>query len=320
MWHKKFYILGFLLSAAICLSLVTGHVNIFTLSSEMRTEMLWHFRLPRTLLALLSGWVLGMSGTALQSYFKNPLVDASILGVSALGSFGSIVAIVLGFHLTHYYVLPLFSIFASCMGFCLLFACIRRGWYGPRLILIGLSLSAFAGALCTLILNLVNSPYAFFEILFWLFGSYAEHSLGEITCILPFVIGGCLLFYKLGPDLDTLSFGDDVAMTMGTSITTTTTLLVFATVLSVGSSVALTGSIGFIGLITPHILRPMMGERPSRLLTPSGLLGASLSLLADTVVRLLPTNVEVKVGVVTALIGIPVFIHILFRRTHVSAD
>lgn len=296
------------------LSLLLGKISLWELPQDEWEDFIYLFRLPRTLLAALSGVILGVGGCVFQSYFKNSLVDASLLGVTSLASLGGIVAVALGVPLLYSHGASFFAMFFSGIGFLFLVGGIWRGWRGEQLILIGLSISILAGAMGTLVLNLMPNPYRFFEVLFWLFGSFSEAALLDVFFILPFVISGIFLFFHVKKDLDNLAFGDDMAISLGVNLKRLGIKICFATILSLGSLVSLTGNVGFLGLVVPHMLRPFLGERPSNLLLPSALLGGVLTLFSDILVRLLPTHVELKAGVVIALLGAPFLIFILGRK------
>ena len=181
------------------------------------------------------------------------------------------------------------------------------------LILAGVAINSLATALTTLALNLAPNPYASLELFFWLLGSLADRSLDHVMLALPpMVLGGALLIGQ-GRALDALTLGEDVAASLGVNLAALRLGLVAGTALAVGAAVAVTGAVAFVGLIVPHLLRPLVGHQPSRLLAASALGGAALVLAADILVRLVPTGVELKLGVVTALMGAPFFLHLVVR-------
>ena len=304
--------------AGIALSILpTGE---WTWQSPEYDFVLLYLRLPRILLALIAGASLGLSGAVLQGYFRNPLSEPSLLGISSLGSLGAVIALYAG--LTHYFFLSV-PLLAMSMAFLAPFFFLA--WKAPtrspkNLILIGIGLSSFISALISLLLSLMDKDYALLDIIFWMFGSFADHTFEEIFMALPFTLVGLIVLLRLGPSLNLLTFGIDTATTRGLSMARLTRQVILGVALAVGSTVAITGVIGFVGLIVPHILRLWVGEEPRALLVPSCLGGAALALLSDVVVRFLPAVLplqgELKVGVVTAMLGAPFFIYLLMRKNH----
>ena len=181
------------------------------------------------------------------------------------------------------------------------------------LILAGVAISSLAGALTALALNLSPNPYAATEVMFWLMGSLADRSMTHVQLAAPLLIAGWLMILVCGPALDALSLGEDTATSLGFHMARVRLLLIVGTALAVGPAVAVTGAIGFVGLVVPHLLRPLVGGRPGRLLLVSGLGGAALVLAADITVRVIGVRPELKLGVVTALIGAPFFLSLLWR-------
>ena len=181
------------------------------------------------------------------------------------------------------------------------------------LILAGVAVSSFSGALTSLALSLSPNAYAVTEIVFWLLGSLADRSMHYVWLVLPLMLAGWALLIFSGPALDALTLGEDTAQSMGFHLGRLRFMLIAGTALSIGSAVAATGGIGFVGLVVPHLLRPLVAHRPGRLLLVSGLGGASLTLAADILVRALPIRPELKLGVVTAMIGAPFLFSLIYR-------
>ena len=186
------------------------------------------------------------------------------------------------------------------------------------LLLAGVALSSFAVALTSLALNLAPSPLAAFEILFWLLGSVADRSWEHVRTALPFVLVGWALLLTTGRGLAALTLGEDVAHTLGIDLGRLRLAAIAGTALCVGGSVAVTGSIGFVGLVVPHLLRPVIGHDARRLLWASALGGALLLLAADIAVRLVAVGQELKLGVATALVGAPFFLWQVLRMRRTS--
>ena len=185
------------------------------------------------------------------------------------------------------------------------------------LILAGVAITSIAGAMTSLALNLSPNPFAAVEILFWMLGSLTDRSMLHVWLSAPFMIAGWMLLAPLGRALDALSLGSEAAETMGVSLARTQTLTIVGTAASVGAATAVAGAIGFVGLIVPHLLRPLVGARPSHLLLTSALGGAALVLTADVAVRLIAPERDLKLGVLTAVVGAPFFLWLVirYRRT-----
>jgi iron complex transport system permease protein len=209
--------------------------------------------------------------------------------------------------------LPLGGVAGAMIATILLLALAGRGASTMTLILAGVAIYSFANAAIALALNLAPNPFAVMEIAYWLLGSLAERSLPYVWLVLPFMLAGWALVLISGPPLDALTLGEDTARSLGFNLGRLRFQLVAGTALSVGSAVAVGGSIGFVGLVIPHLLRPLVAHRPGRLLLVSGLGGAALTLASDITVRLLPVRPELKLGVVTAIIGAPFLFSLIYR-------
>lgn len=270
--------------------------------------VLFEIRAPRTLLAIASGASLGLSGAVLQGLTRNPLADPGIVGVSSLAALGA----VLSFH---------FGLWSPAAGGivgglaagALLVILAGRAAGTLMLVLAGVALSSLAVALTSLALNLAPSPMAAFEIMFWLMGSVADRSWGHVALALPLAAAGWALLLATGRGLAALGLGEDVARSLGVDLARLRMLAVAGTALSVGACVSVAGSIGFVGLVVPHLLRGLVDQDARRLLPASALGGACLLLAADIAVRMAPTGAELKLGVATALVGAPFFLWQVLR-------
>jgi iron complex transport system permease protein len=270
-------------------------------------------RLPRTLLASIVGAVLGLSGAALQGFLRNPLAEPSTLGISTSAALGGVVALYFGFAASFGWSLPVFAIATALMAMVLLMALARAAEDAVTLILGGIAISTLAGAAIALALNLSPNPFAAMEIAFWLLGSVEDRSFQHVLLVAPFAALSAVLLFWDRKALDALSLGEEVAQSLGFDLGAVRLRLMAAVALGVGACVAVSGAIGFVGLVVPHLVRPFAGSRPSRLLAPSALAGASLLTIADILVRIVPTTNELKLGVVTAFLGTPFFLHLLLR-------
>jgi iron complex transport system permease protein len=272
---------------------------------ELSETIMREIRLPRTLLALLVGGTLGLCGAALQGLLRNPLAEPGLLGASSGAAFGAVVMFYFGFAGASSLLLPLAALYALAG---------RRGDF-LTIVLAGIAINALAAALTSLALNFAPSPYAALEILFWMLGSLADRSLAHVYLALPLMVAGWVLVATAARGLDALTLGEDTARSLGFDPKRTQALVIGGTALAVGGAVAVTGVVGFVGLVVPHLLRDTVGQHPSRLLLPSFLGGALLTTLADVAIRLLPPGPELKLGVVTALLGAPFFLHLVMRSS-----
>ncbi|MFG1427202.1 FecCD family ABC transporter permease [Roseixanthobacter glucoisosaccharinicivorans] len=275
--------------------------------------VLSELRLPRAILGATVGFSLGITGAALQGLMRNPLADPGVVGVSGAAALGAVVAFYFGLSASFALALPLGGLMGAGIATAFLLMLARRGVGTATLILAGVALNSLTGALTALALNLAPSPYAALEVVFWLMGSLSDRSLVHVALALPFMMAGWGLVLATGPALDALTLGEDTATSLGFSLSRTRLLVVGGAAAAVGASVAVAGAIGFVGLVVPHLMRPLAGNRPGRLLLLSGLAGAALTLGADIAVRLIPTRPELKLGVVTAIIGAPFFLAMLRR-------
>lgn len=271
--------------------------------------ILGQLRLPRALLAVMIGGSLGLSGAVLQGYLRNPLADPGLLGVSSGAALGAVLVFYTGLAGAFSFALPLGGLTGALLAVVLLLGLAGQGGV-VSLLLAGTALTSFFAAMTALTLNLVPSPYASFEIMHWLMGSLADRTMLQVWLCLPGIFLGSLLMAMSGRVLDALTLGDEVAESLGFTLKGmwgAQNRIVLGSALAIGSGVAVAGAIGFIGLVVPHLLRPLTGHRPGRLLLPSFLGGAILLLLADICARFIPTHTELHVGVLTALTGAPLF-------------
>jgi len=277
--------------------------------------ILKEIRLPRTLLGVLVGGTLGLCGAALQGLLRNPLAEPGLLGASSGAAFGAVIMFYFGFAGAASLLLPLGAVMGSLLALAALYALAGRRGDFLTIVLAGIAINALAAALTSLALNFAPSPYAALEILFWMLGSLADRSLAHVYLALPLMLPGWLLVAAAARGLDALTLGEDTASSLGFAPQRTQWLVIGGTALAVGGAVAVTGVVGFVGLVVPHLLRRSVGQHPSRLLLPSFLGGALLVLLADVAIRLLPPGPELKLGVVTALLGAPFFLHLVMRNS-----
>jgi len=276
--------------------------------------VIWQIRMPRAIAAFCVGAALGASGAALQGLLRNPLAEPGILGVSATASLTATFAIYYGIVSISTWAMPIAAILGALLATAIIALAAIKTRSVVTLILIGVGLSSFAGAAMSLLLNFAPNPFFLADMINWTLGSVANRSFADIVFALPFLsLGlGILIYARRG--LSALTLGEDAASALGVNLRRQRLLIVLGAGLATGASVALAGAIGFVGIVAPHVIRPFMRHDPARTLIPSSLLAGVFLVLADISVRLLPTQNELKLGVVAALIGAPAFIWIAMQR------
>ncbi|MCP4492011.1 MAG: iron ABC transporter permease [Gammaproteobacteria bacterium] len=303
-------------------ALIVGPVNIdigkavmelLAGQSTINSLILFDIRLPRALLAMLIGATLGLAGAALQGLLRNPLAEPGIIGVSNCAAFGAVMVFYFGYANYAWFTLPLGGLLGALASVVIIFVLVGSGKSVVTLILAGVAINAIGGALIALALNFAPNPYAMNEIVFWLLGSVANRSMNELLMALPFVLVGWGFILYCGRFLNALTLGEETAFSMGFDVKRLRWLLVIGVATSVGAAVSVAGNIGFIGLVVPHLIRPFVGAEPRRLLLPSALGGAVLLIFADIAVQLLAGEGELKLGVITALVGGPFFLFLILK-------
>jgi len=280
---------------------------------EAVTLVMREIRLPRAILAVMVGVSLGLSGAALQGYLRNPLAEPGLIGVSGSAALGAVIALQTGFAAGFALALPLAALVGALIAvFMILLLSGPRGG-SLTLILAGIAISALAGALTSLALNLSPNPFAVSETVFWMLGSLADRSFTHVWIALPLMLAGWALLAGIGRGLDALTLGEDAAAALGIRLDRLRLQLVVGVAASVGAATAVAGAIGFVGLVVPHLLRPLVGARPGLLLPASALGGAAMVLLADIAVRLILPDRDLKLGVVMAIVGAPLFLHLIYK-------
>ena len=271
-------------------------------------------RLPRTLLALLIGATLGLSGAALQGLLRNPLAEPALFGAPQAAAAASSAIIAFGFFSATSLAVPIAGIAGAFLSIGGLVAIAGRRASLTVVLLAGLALASFAGAATALILNLAPNPFIALEVAFWLLGSLEDRSSDHLFIAAPFMLASWLLLALNARAFRALTLGEDAAASLGVDLTRTRLLVVSGVALGVGAAVAVAGSIGFVGLVAPHLVRRFVESDPARVMLPGTLTGAALLLAADIAVRSVPSANELKVGVVTALIGVPFFLAMIFSE------
>lgn len=312
--------LGAGIALAAVLAILLGEVALapgqyaaaFTQPGSAPAEVLWLVRAPRIACALLVGAALGLAGAVLQGLLRNPLADPGVLGVSAAAALGAASAIVLGGAAIPGLV-EISALAGAGVAGAALVAFASRVREPEALILFGVALSSFGGALTALIFNLSPSPIASAEVMSWLLGSVQNRSWIDVVWVaIPLALAGGLAAAS-GGALRMLSLGDETAATSGLPMRRLKIAALIAASLAAGAAVAVAGVIGFVGLAAPHLVRVAVRADPARLLLPSALAGGLILVLADLAARVTPTDQELKLGVFTALVGAPLFALIAWR-------
>lgn len=269
--------------------------------------ILWQLRLPRALLAILVGAALGMGGAAMQGMLRNPLAEPALLGVSSGAALAAILLLYYGLAWQSGWLLPALAIFGAFCAVACVWMLAGRGASASRLVLAGVAINAFLSALMALALNYAPSMFAMQEIVFWLLGSLANRGWDQLLLALPFILFGAVLLYCARNYLRALSLGEDSAASLGFRGRRYPVMVLLGIASAVGAAVAVAGTIGFVGLVVPHLMRPLVKQDPGRLLWSSALAGALLLLLADILVINFVGAQELRIGAVTAFIGAPFF-------------
>lgn len=296
-------------------TLITG---IFAENNGLPTapeqQILFDIRMPRVLLALITGAALGLAGAAMQGLLRNPLAEPGIIGVSSGAALAAVIVLYFGFATWYSWLLPISAVTGSAIALFIVVAIAGLRASITTLILAGVAVSALLSGLIALALSMAPSPFAMQEISFWLMGSLANRDISQILLIAPFIFVGAILAFATGRYLQALTLGEETATSMGFNGTVQRGKILIGSALLVGGAVAVTGVIGFVGLIVPHLLRPFVHGDPRRLLTSSMLAGALLVLWMDILVQVIPTTSELKVGVMATLIGGPFFLMLLIQH------
>src|SRR5580700_9968166 len=294
--HRDWLISGallLLLGAMFLISLLAGRVwlpagdvwqGLWSPDANLASTIVTQLRLPRAALALEVGAALGLSGAVLQGVTRNPLAEPGLLGVSAGAALGAVIAVYFGLARHFAAAAPLLGLTGALLASLVTFA-LGRGGGTITLVLAGAAVSALAAAGISLSLNLAPNPYAAYEIMTWLMGSLADRSWLHVLLVTPFILVGCAMLIMTSRGIDALALGEAQAQSLGVDLRRLYVLALFGTALTVGASTAVTGVVGFIGLIAPHLVRPLLGHQPSRTLFPAAICGTLLLLFADIATR-----------------------------------
>jgi iron complex transport system permease protein len=294
---------------AFCASLWLGPDGFGLPSDATAARLVFaEIRVPRAVLGLLIGAALGLSGAVMQGYLRNPLAEPGLLGISGGAALGAVMAIHSGLAGSMALALPLAGLAGAAGATIAIIALAGSGGSTTTLILAGVAVSSIAGALTSLALNLSPNPFASTEIMFWLMGSLTDRSLVHVWLATPLILLGIAMLLTTGRDLEALSLGEEAAQNLGVDPAGLRFKVIAGSALAVGAATAVAGAISFIGLIVPHLLRPFVGQSPRGLLLPSAFGGAGMVLIADVALRLAAPQGDLRLGVLSALIGAPFFL------------
>lgn len=276
--------------------------------------VIWQIRFPRALAAFMVGGALGASGAALQGLLRNPLAEPGVLGVSAAAVLGATISLYFGLTAISPWALPVAAIIGALIATAIIALAAIRTQSVVTLILIGVGLSSFAGAAMSLLINFAPNPFSLSDMVNWMLGSVSNRSYREIGFAAPFMAIGLVILFTARRGLSALTLGEEAASGLGLNLKAQRILIVLGAGLATGAAVSIAGAIGFVGIVAPHLIRPFVGHDPARSLLPSTLLAGLFLVLADIGVRLIPTQSELKLGVVAAIFGAPAFIWIALQR------
>ncbi len=326
--HRLTVALAIMLCILSALSLLIGpaHLSLRDIGTALVSDhgvasiIVRDIRLPRTLLAIFIGATFGLAGASLQGLLRNPLAEPSLFGAPQAAAAAAAATMAFGLANALSIAVPISGIIGALLSVGALVAIAGRHASLTVTLLAGLALASLAGAAIALILNLAPNPYIALEITYWLLGSLRDRSMAHVWLAAPFMVVSWVLLASNARAFRLLTLGEDAAVSLGVNLARTRLLVVLGSALGIGAAVSVAGSISFIGLIAPHLVRRFYGFDPARILFPSALTGASLLVASDIVVRLVSGAVEIKIGVVTALIGVPFFLAMIFRERRLLED
>lgn len=284
--------------------------------TSQHTNVVNHIRMPRVLVGALVGAALGIAGATMQAVFRNPLAEPGVIGISSGAAFGAVSALYFGWTAASRWMLPGAAFLGASVTMALVFAIsrARRDRSTATLLLVGIAVSAFFGALISVMVATASSDEELRGIVFWLQGGLGARTWAHVRLAVVPITVACLVLAMFGRDLNVLLLGDDAARSSGLDVHRSRIVLLALASLLTGAGVAVSGVIGFVGLVVPHALRLVIGPDNRILLPASALGGAAFLVLSDLVARTAFSPVSLQVGIVTALAGAPVFLALVLRR------
>ncbi|MEN6564926.1 MAG: iron ABC transporter permease [Veillonellales bacterium] len=333
--HNKavFLLLGLLLLAVTILSLACGQVYVpaqailgvlgqqlhispaaASILTPEQTAVIWHIRLPRTLVGLMVGAALAVSGAVLQGVFGNPLADPGVIGVSSGAALGAVIAIALGFTANGIFYMPLFAFTGALLAVAMTVLLAMKNGKIPVMVLLlsGIAVSMLLSALTSGVLTFMNEN-RLREYLFWMVGGLDYRRWEHVYLAIGPVAAGISVCCLLARHLNILVLGDQEARSVGMPVAALRLILLLVTAVTTATAVCVSGTIGFVGLIVPHIMRLLIGPEHRTLIPACALAGGLFLVGCDTLGRLLIPPAEVRVGIMTALTGAPYFLYLLHR-------
>lgn len=275
-------------------------------------------RLPRALAAFLAGAALGASGAGLQGLLRNPLADPGVLGVSSAAALGAVIAVYFNIAAVSPEAPAIAAMIFAIAATAVVYVLGAGRISATRLILVGVGLSSAAGAMIALVMNLAPNPFVLSDLVNWLFGTVANRSFADLALVAPAMLGGLVLLMVARGGLSALALGEETAHSLGVDLARTRALAIFGAALLTGAAVALAGAIGFVGIVAPHLARPLARHDAGALILPAAAFGGAILAVADLAVRLLPFDQEMRLGVAAALVGAPVFVFIAARTQRLA--
>ncbi|WP_342508331.1 iron ABC transporter permease [Sporosarcina sp. FSL K6-2383] len=280
--------------------------------------IIWNIRLPRVLLALCVGASLSLAGAAFQGLLRNPLADPYTIGVSSGAALGAVFVLFFQFTIIGLgsFTLPVVSIVSGFITLMIVFGLVRlssRSLAIETIVLAGIIVGSFIGSITSLLISLGDKD-SMTQIMYWLYGSVGMRGWSHVQLVVPFMIIGTIILLMHYRELNALALGEEAADHIGVNVKRGKTMILIGASLLTGAAVAVSGSIGFVGLVIPHLVRLLTGPNHRHLLPLSMLFGGSFLILADLLARTIIAPRELPIGVITALIGAPVFAFLLIRE------
>jgi iron complex transport system permease protein len=288
---------------------------------EPEQVIVWLVRVPRVLIAACVGASLAVAGAAMQGLFRNPLASPDVIGCSAGGALGAVVALASGLAMKSLFYLPVLSFAGSLIALFVVYAIATSRGRTPitTLLLAGVALNSLIGAVTSFLISVRWVRYEIAqEILFWLMGGLDSRTWEHVWLVVPCLVVGLAITLLYSRDLDVLLLGEDAALAVGTDVERVKRTVITSAALLTGGAVAVSGVIGFVGLVVPHVVRLMIGPSHRYLLPASALTGAAFLILADLLARTLLRPEEIRLGIITAVFGAPFFLYLLIRRQRAS--
>tara|TARA_B100000795_G_scaffold251476_1_gene220352 strand:- start:6871 stop:7845 length:975 start_codon:yes stop_codon:yes gene_type:complete len=294
-------------------------VDNFSDFTNPQNNVLLHIRLPRVFLSMIIGAALAVSGAGLQGLFRNPLADPGLIGISAGAMLAASIAIILGLQFTNgflgYYSISFATFLGAIVTTIIVFKLAKseKSTNIATMLLAGIAINALAGAITGFIIYLSNDDQLR-DITFWSFGSLGGADWEKVITLIPLIILPIIMIARLSKKLDVFALGESDAVCLGVDVTKLKKQLIVWVTMSVGACVAMSGMIGFIGLLIPHITRLLVGSRHQNLIWISAILGAIVLSVADLLCRLIVAPAELPIGILTAILGTPIFLGLLLQQ------